>query len=199
MANVDYAFGLRPITQQGGTIKLRPYHIPSTETASVFVGDPVVKTGTSNTAAAGVGGMYQIGALQQVAVVAAGDGNETTGVVCGFVPDPSTLDKTYGVGSTDRVALVCDDPTQEYVMQCDSGHVPVVADFGLNANFVAGSGDVIFGRSGFELDIDAAAATATFQVKIQRLYDTPDNTLLEHANVVVTLNNSTESNITAGV
>ena len=51
MANVDTPFGLRPIRHRNGAPyngAVNPYYLRSDYAVATFIGDPVVKTGTSN-------------------------------------------------------------------------------------------------------------------------------------------------------
>jgi len=53
MANIDAPFGLRPLRHRNGAPyngAVNPYYIAG-DVAALFIGDPVVKTGESNTAA----------------------------------------------------------------------------------------------------------------------------------------------------
>jgi len=52
MANTDAPFGLRPIRHRNGAPyngAFNHYYVASSYATALFVGDPVVKTGTSNT------------------------------------------------------------------------------------------------------------------------------------------------------
>lgn len=180
MANSDTPFGLKPIggsatLENGGLVHC---YLPSDYATSVFVGDPVIRVAAgSNDVPVDIigGGRFEIGTLPEVNVVSVGDTNEASGVVVGFLA--TTRDSTtYGAASTTRVALVNMDPYQEYIVQAD-GAVPA-ASVGLNAVLIAThSGSTVTGRSGMELDTtsDAPATDASNQLRITRLYNSPDN------------------------
>lgn len=199
MANKDTPFGLRPVRHKSGAPyngAVNPYYIPAGYGTALFIGDPVVKTGTSNTAAVTTPtGKWAIGTLPEVNKATAGDANAVTGVIVGFGPLPGRLDANYNPASTERVAFVADDPDLIFEIQAD-GAVPA-ASMGLNAVFIyTHSGNTTTGLSGVELDTtsDAPAADASNQMIIIRAANREDNdTTLTHAKVEVLLNNHTEA------
>ena len=200
MANADTPFGLKPVrmangqSYNGGT---NPYYIPAGYGTALFIGDPVVKTGTANTAAVTVpgGGSFGIGTMPEINKSAAGDNDEITGVIVSFAADPSNLDNEYNPASTERVANVCDDPNVVFEVQAD-GAIPATS-IGLNAVLIfTHSGDTSTGLSGVELDTtsDAPAADASNQLIILRAVNRADNdTTASHAKVLVRINAHTES------
>lgn len=200
MANVDRPSGLKPVRHKSGAPyngATNPYYIPSSYGTALYIGDPVVKTGTSNTAAvkAPGGGYFGIGTMPEINKATAGDANAVTGVIVGFAALPTDLNKPYNPASTERVALVCDDPDIIFEIQAD-GAVPA-ASMGLNAVFIyTHSGSTTTGLSGVELDTtsDVPAADASNQMIIIRAVNREDNdTTLTHARVEVLLNNHTEA------
>jgi len=199
MANVDSRFGLRPVRYRGGAPyngAFRAYYIPSSYGTALYIGDPVVKTGTSNTAAVTFpGGFYDIGTCPEINKATAGDGNRVTGVIVGFAPLPSDLGKQYNPASTERIAYVCDNPDVVFEIQAD-GAIPA-ASVGLNGVFIyTHAGSTATGLSGVELDTtsDAPAADASNQMLILGAVNRPDNdTTLTHAKVEVMLINHTEA------
>lgn len=205
MANNDTPFGLRPVRHRNGAPyngAANPYYIPASYGTALFVGDPVIKTGTSNTAGVDVpgGGHFAIGTMPEINKAAAGDGNRITGVIVGFAASPAALDKQYNPASTERVAFVCDDPDVVFEIQAD-GAIPA-ASVGLNAVLIyTHSGSTTTGLSGAELDTtsDAPAADASNQLVIMRAVNREDNdTTLTHAKVEVMINQHTENQGTVG-
>ena len=200
MANENRPFGLKPVRQKSGAPyngAVNPYYIPSGYGTALFVGDPVVKTGTSNTAsveAAGAG-RFNIGTLPEINKATAGDAQRVTGVIVGFAPLATDLNKNYNPASTARVAYVCDDPDVVFEIQAD-GAIPA-ASIGLNAVFIyTQSGSTTTGLSGVELDTtsDVPAADASNQMVILRAANREDNdTTLTRAKVEVMLINHTEA------
>ena len=204
MANADTPFGLRPIRHKSGAPyngAVNPYYLPSSYATAVYIGDPVVRTGTSNTAAVEVpgAGKFAIGTLPEVNVTAAGtvDGatKMVTGVVVGFAALPTDLTKQYNPASTARVVYVCDDPDVVFEIQAD-GAIPA-ASIGLNATFIAThSGSTTTGLSGIELDTTSAAPAADLsdQMRIVRAVNREDNdTTITHAKVEVVITQHTEA------
>lgn len=200
MANEDRRFGLKPLRHKSGAPyngAYNAYYVPSTYATALYVGDPVVKTGTSNTAAveAAGAGRFNIGTLPEINKATAGDGNAVTGAIVGFAPLPTDLSKNYNPASTARVVYVCDDPDMIFEIQAD-GAIPA-ASMGLNAVFIyTHSGDTTTGLSGVELDTtsDVPAADASNQMIIIRAANRDDNdTTLTWAKVEVLLNNHTEA------
>jgi hypothetical protein len=200
MANVDRPSGLRPVRHKSGAPyngAANPYFIPSGYGTALFIGDPVVKSGTSNTAAVKVpgAGSFNIGTLPEINKATAGDANRVTGVIVGFAPLATDLNKNYNAASTERVALVADDPDLVFEIQAD-GAIPA-ASIGLNAVFIyTHSGSTTTGLSGVELDTtsDVPAADASNQMVIMRAVNREDNdTTLTHARVEVMLINHTEA------
>jgi hypothetical protein len=205
MANQDTPFGLRPIRHRNGAPyngAVNLYYAPSTYATALFVGDPVIKTGTGNAAAidAASVGHFPIGTLQEVNKATAGDGNRITGVIVGFAPNPDDLTKQYRPASTERVILVCDDPDVIFEIQAD-GAVPA-ASMGLNAVLIyTNSGSTTSGLSGVELDTtsDAPAADASNQLLILRAVNDPNNDCtLANCKVEVMINQHTENQGTVG-
>lgn len=203
MANADTPFGLKPIKNAPfNEIPKNYYYIPSTYATALFIGDPVIKTGTSNTVAVtSAGRLFNPGSLPEINKATAGDTNKITGVIIGFLANPTNLNVAYNPASTERVAIVADSPLQEFEIQEESAGSPLAAtSVGLNANLVfAESGSTATGLSGAELDTTTPATDATFQLKILRLVDAPENAIGQHAKWRVKINNHTEANIVAGI
>jgi hypothetical protein len=195
MANTDNAFGFRPIMSKDGSGwngKVTKYFIPSTLATDVFIGDAVVKTGTANTATI-LGN--QPGVLPALKLAAATATTPITGIVVGFDSETDES-KVYGAASTNRVALVVDDPRCVFEVQC-SGDFDAV-DTGLNAQIVVAAGSTVTNQSAYEV-LDTFAVTVTSQIKALRLADKEDNALGTNAIVEVIINNHTESNSSLGL
>lgn len=203
MANANTPAGLTPLKNSPFVeIPKNYYYIPSTYGTALFIGDPVVKTGTSNTSnVLGDGRQFAAGSLPEINKATAGDTNKITGVIIGFLANPSNLTLNYNTASTERVAIVADSPLQEFMIQEETAGTALAAtSVGLNANVVfAESGSTSTGLSGVELDTSTPATDATFQLKILRLLDAPENAIGQHAKWRVKINNHTEANIVAGI
>lgn len=200
MANEDRPFGLRPVGYKSGAPyngAARPYSLKSDYAVALFIGDTVIKNGTSNLAAITVpgGGTFGIGTLPEVIFSQVGDASPITGVIVGFSPLATNLESKHNPASTERVAYVADDPDLIFEIQAD-GAVPA-ASIGLNAVLIAThAGSTTTGLSGLELDTtsDVPAADASNQLLILRAVDREDNdTTLTWAKVLVCISNHTES------
>lgn len=201
MANADTPFGLRPYNRAGSAVTsgaLREYYIPSSYGTALFIGDPVVKTGTSNTA--GYKGRAAA-TLPEINKATAGDGNAITGVIVGFDELQTDLSKQYNPASTERIAYVVDDPYQVFEIQAD-GSISA-AQVGLNAVLIfTHSGDTATGQSGVELDTssDAPAADASNQLTILGIVPREDNEAGSNfTKVLVRINNHTEAHGAVGI
>ena len=182
MANIDQAFGLRPIAKvgsaPGGTTGTTKYRITS-GAGAMFTGD-IVKQANDGSVVQGTAG------------------DAARGVFMGcFYTDPSTskprFNNTFpnGTAASDAIAFVADDPDQLFIAQQDSASAnAVVADLNLNANLVVGSGNTTTGISGMEIDSDTKNTTATLNVKLIDFYDTPSNDATANNSIlVVKINN----------
>lgn len=192
MANVDAPYGLKPVKYAWGAPysgACRPYYAPASYATALYIGDPVIITGTSNTTA--LRG-YPPGALPAINKATAGDTNKITGVIVGFVALDGHDSNVYGAASTDRIALVADDPGLLFSVQDDASGTLAATDVGNNANVVyTHSGSNYTGRSGVELDATTPATTTTFQLRIVSLLDVPNNELGGNAQWLVFINNHT--------
>lgn len=191
MANSDAAFGLIPVCDFGGAPYnggANRYFVPSTDGTAIFVGDAVKLAGSAD--ADGV---------PTIAQAAAGD--TITGVVVAFDPVEGAgadgRDSTiHRAASTARYAWVVDDPNILFLCQEDSeGGALAAADVGNNADLIVGTGSSTTGRSAMEID-SSTKATTTAQVRVVRLWNSPDNEIgaqakwlvriVEHLNATAT-------------
>jgi len=203
MANADVRKGFIPLQNRDGSPwngQIRPYFVPSTYATALYIGDPIVKTGTSNTASAGESNQYPAGTLPEINKATAAGGNVITGVIVGFEVDSDNLSKIYNPASTERVVYVCDDPNIIFEIQGDSDTVVAATDMGANADLVyTHDGDTNTGFSGAELDVSTIDVTATLQIKILRLVNREDNELGINGKYEVLINMSTEVARIAGI
>jgi hypothetical protein len=192
MANVDTPFGLRPVRYLSGAPyngAANVYTTASGDATAIFVGDPVILSGTAQT----------INGVTYADVDQAATGDVITGVVVAVLPE--TRDSLiYRAASTVRRLLVADDPGLVFEIQEVSGGTALTtAAIGLNANFVVGSGSTTTGQSGVELNNATEATTATLDVQIVGLVNKEDNAAGEHAKWLVRLNRHQYSNQVAGI
>lgn len=204
MANKDARFGLKPIGHihgAGYNAKIMKCYLQSDYATAIYVGDPVVITGTSNTAVVTSGlETHGIGTLPSVNKASAGDGNKISGVVVGFEEIVRSATAPYNPASTERVVLVNVDPGTIYQIQAD-GSV-AATDIMSNANLIyTHAGSTGSGLSGAELDTSSMTTTNTYQLKILGNADIPGRNELGSANpvLIVKINNHSFSNIVVGV
>jgi hypothetical protein len=172
--NVDFPRGLVPheYLLHRGT-----YNIPAAYATDLFIGDPVILTGTGN----------------EINIATAGNGNPILGAVLAVYDsngDPLShwAASTAGTGTV----LVSDDPFQYYVCQGDGDTSFLDADdAGGNINLVSGAGSTVNYRSGWELDdSQAGGAVADDQIRLVAPVDRVDNTVgIANADWVCLINN----------
>ena len=179
MANIDKAFGLRPIGNLSatGAQKQYGYQIADNQAGTIFQGDLVVLTGgfisrflpASHTAAVGVfnGCNYN---------------DPTTGKPTFSNFYPGSVNITSGQISAD----VLDDPNQLFIVQCDGDFV--AADVGKNADVIGTGGSTTNGISTMELNSSTLATTAALNLKVVGLYNDVNNAFGTNAVVVVKIN-----------
>ena len=176
MANLDAAFGLKPIGKVGQNRDnggLSEYDIAASASA-IYFNDPVemASTGTITVAAATD---VLLGSLNGV-----------------FFTDATTSKPTYANHlnasntATDIVGFVSDDPYERFEIQ--SAGTPAQTNIGNNADIVYAAGSSPNYVSGVEISGTMAAGTA--QLKIMGVSKDPDNNELgsANANLVVTIN-----------
>jgi hypothetical protein len=180
MANVDKAFGLRPLGNLSatGAQKQYGYEIADNQSGAIFQGDLVtLKDG-------------------YIIKFVAGTNTAAVGVFNGcFYNDPTTQKptwKNYYPGSVNItqgkiIADVIDDPSQLFIIQADEDIEQ--GDFGKNADVTTGStGNTTTGVSTMELDSSTIATDADKNLKLVGLYNVPGNELGDYAVVVVKIN-----------
>ena len=162
MANVDAAFGARPVRHlTGGQIRANEYKIASETSSNIFTGDFVklLATGYIDVAAAGNRILGVFAGCQYTA----SDGEVK---FARYFPTGTTTQ-----GSGDVTAYIYDDPNIVYAIQ--SAGSADFADIGQLADHVAGTGDTSTGQSKFE--ISGTTGTGTAGMRILGLYETPKN------------------------
>ena len=160
MANKDHARGLWPLRHKsGGEIQTEEFVL--TTGATIYQGDLV------SLAAAGT-----------VTASTAGAGVAAIGVSSEYVSDSGS--------AGGKKILIYTDPNIIFGIQQASGGSIAVADRGLSADHVAGSGSSTTKLSGHELS--GTVATTAAQFHILNKMSTPNNAWGEHANLEVIFN-----------
>lgn len=179
MANVDKAFGLRPIGNLSatGAQKQYGYEIADNQSGAIFQGDLVTVFD---------GYVVKFAPATHTAAVGVFNGcnytDPTTGKPTWKNYYPGSVNITSGVIAAD----VLDDPAQLFLVQADEDVVQ--ADIGKNADIVGTGGSTVNGISSMELDSSTVANTAALNVKIVGLFNSPDNAFGTNAVVVVKIN-----------
>jgi hypothetical protein len=198
MANVDSPFGLRPVRYMSGAPyngAVNAYSTAAGDATAIYVGDPVIISGTAQT----INGVI----YQDVDQAATGD--VIVGVVVGVDPvlgsGANGRDSTvYRAASTQRIVYVADDPNLLFEIQEVSGGTALAAaDIGLNANFVVAAGSTTTGLSGVELNNATEATTNTLDLQIVGFQNRVGNEIGEHAKWLVRLNRHQRANQVAGI
>lgn len=165
MANVASARGLRVA---GPLLGSHIYAVAATYATAMYIGDPVIQTGSGN----------------QVVVATLGSTNSMCGAIVGVydsnkVPgiQLSTGERAnYKPASTAAYVLVADDPRQVFIAQTDTG-VYTIADCGANASMASAAGSTVSGQSGWVIAAGTASSTGTTeQLRLIREVDRADNT-----------------------
>lgn len=168
MPNFNGPTGLNPVRDVSG----RPWNgavnhfgVPAGDATAIFIGDPVKLAGTSQII------------NQQVLpdVIKAATTDVIVGVVVGFLAADRDS-SLYRVASTQRIAIVCDDPHALFEVQDISTGTPIqTADIGLNVSFTDVGGNTFTGLSGVVLDNTTEATTNTLALKIVGFPNRTDN------------------------
>jgi hypothetical protein len=181
MANVDKAFGLKPLGNLSatGAQKQYGYQIQDSQAGAIYQGDLVTLSG---------GYVVKFDAALHTVALGVFNGcnyiDPTTGKPIWSNFYPGSVNITAGTIS----AEVVDDPNQLFLIQADEDVVQ--ADIGLNASIAYTAGSATTGVSGTELDSSTIANVAAGRVlKIVGFYDAPENTPGENfVDVVVKIN-----------
>jgi len=179
MANVNKAFGLRPIGNLSatGAQKQYGYEIADNQAGTIFQGDLVVLT---------AGFISRFLPATHTAAVGVFNG-------CNYI-DPTTGKPTFknfypgsvNITSGKIVADVIDDPNQLFLVQCNASIA--ATDIGKNADVVGTGGSTTTGISSMELASSTLATTAALNLKVVGLYNDVNNEYGTNAVVVVKIN-----------
>ena len=195
MANINGAFGLRPIAKMGqnaNSTGATEYRIASSNTNAIYQGSPVIPlaAGVIDIVGAAAGGTVGLlGVFWGCEYVSSVTGEK---VFSNYWPG-SGADSNHPVK-----AFVYDDPAQLFVVSTSN----VVAGFDTeaevraavfsNANFAtATSGSTVSGISSATLDLNTIATTNTLNMRIMGIKDDPENADFASAGIgiIVRLNN----------
>ena len=197
MANVNKAFGLRPLGKLGSNYNSdgnTQYKIASGTATAIFQGDTVTF---------GAAGGVSTGFIVKHTPAAP----NILGVFLGCqYTDPTSKKPVWrnyypgGIAASDIVAFVVDDPNALFLVQA-SGIAGVTA-IGQNANLVqTAAGNTTTGVSGLELNTGSLGAASDLNVKVVGVTTDPSNDDLTaaYADLIVTINEHLYKAPTAGV
>jgi hypothetical protein len=179
MANVDKAFGLRPLGNLSatGAQKQYGYEIADNQSGAIYQGDLVT-----------IVDGYIVKFLPATHSAALGVFNG-----CNYI-DPSSGKPTWknyypgsvNITSGKITADVMDDPNQLFIIQVDGAFTQ--ANIGKNADVIGTGGSTTTGVSTMELNSGTIADTAALNLKIVGLWNVPGNEIGTNAVVVVKIN-----------
>jgi hypothetical protein len=195
MANINGAFGLRPmgkVGQNANSTGATEYRIASTNTNAIYQGSPVIPlaAGVIDIVGAAAGGTVGLlGVFWGCEYVSSVTGEK---IFSNYWPG-SGADSNYPVK-----AFVYDDPAQLFLIATSNvvagadTEAEVRAAVFANANFAtATSGSTVTGLSSATLDLNTIATTNTLNLRIMGVMDDPENLDFASAGVgiLVRLNN----------
>ena len=190
MANVDAAFGFRPIGNDGGVYTgqtRRVAFVAAGSSTATFIGDPV-KLDNVDGVLGDQGGAYQ-------AVIIAAGGDPVYGVVTSFEADPNDLSLQYRKASTARFAQVAmvDNTLFEVQDSANQG----LASVGFNAAYVVATGSTVTGLSATEIVTATAANTGDVQL-VSIVDDVENDGTLSNARWIVKFNDPQSKPVRTG-
>lgn len=198
MANVDAAFGLRPVRYSDEGVNI---YYCNDSTNGIYIGDPVFAAGTADS-----NGIEEVNRAGTVDDTTPSNNTPIVGVVVGFASDKAGSqlrdDTRYIAAGSTGYALVCDDPEALFEIQEDSaGGALAAAAVGGGYNLELAAGSTVTGLSGVEIDSSVTAATnsASANVRIAGLARRPDNAIGTNAKWEVYITNHRARAGVAGV
>jgi hypothetical protein len=179
MANVDKAFGLKPLGNLSatGAQKQYGYNIDDSQAGAIFQGDLVTIVNGSVVKFLPATHAAALGVFNGCNYV-----DPTTGKPIFSNYYPGSVNITQGVIQAD----VIDDPNQLFIIQADASVVQ--ANIGKNADIIGTGGSTTTGVSTMELNSATIADTAALNLKIVGFYNVPNNEPGAFAVVVVKIN-----------
>lgn len=182
MANVNSPFGMKPVMNRDGSPwngKGTLYYIRAAYATRLGLWDPVVAEGT------------YADTLGIPTVARAAASGYILGSIIGFVPLPDSLalPSQYSKASTEGYCYVCDDPGVIYEMQEDSvGGAMAATEAMGNADLVISNCSTATGVSAAMIDSSTAGTTSTYNLRLLRLVQRPDNAQGNYAKWLVQIN-----------
>jgi len=180
MANVDAAFGYRPIGKVGSGVNnagTSLYAIGDNYNTSIFKGDHVMQA--SGLVIAGTaGGDNNLGVFNGCFYI---DPTSAKPTWSNYYPADTNVTASGSIsGSTNVDAYIYDDPFTLFEAQCDG--TIAKTDIGKNTDTILGTSSTVNGQSVTEIDSGSEATTAARQVTIIGITKDPENDDASSAN-----------------
>lgn len=191
MANANTPFGLKPVADRLGqpyTGAFMTYSVAAGDGTAIYIGDPVVLAGTSQT----------INGRVLSDVVQAATGDKIVGVVVGVKPDTQESLR-YRAASTLREVYVASPDLLYEVQEGSTGTALTANDAGLNIDFVVAAGSATTGLSGTLINNATEATTNTLDLHLVAPVSRADNAIGSSCKWLVHINRSQFGNQVAGI
>ena len=180
MANVDAAFGYRPIGKVGSGVNnggTTLYTIADNYNTSIFKGDTVMSSG-GYVIAGTASGSTNLGVFNGCFYI---DPTSAKPTWSNYYPADTNVTATGSIsGSTNIDAYIYDDPYTLFEAQSDG--TLAKTDIGKNTDSILGTSSTVNGQSVTEIDSGSEATTAARQVTINGISKDPDNSDASSAN-----------------
>ena len=180
MANVDAAFGFRPVGKVGSGVNnggTTLYTIADNYNTSIFKGDTVMSSG-GYVIAGTTSGATNLGVFNGCFYI---DPTSAKPTWSNYYPADTNVTASGSIsGSTNIDAYIYDDPFTLFEAQCDG--TIAKTDIGKNTDSVLGSSSTVNGLSVTEIDSGSEATTAARQVTINGISKDPENDDASSAN-----------------
>ncbi|ACI52205.1 conserved hypothetical protein [Gluconacetobacter diazotrophicus PA1 5] len=195
--NPNVPRGLKPLAYTSGAPYsggMQVYYVPPGNPNALFVGDPLVV----------LDGQADANGVPAVGLATAGASGYITGSMQGVANNAGELVQTvlqntpvYLPAGQSGYVYVADDPNLVFLVQEDSvGGALTAGAASKNINLVAGSGSLVTGNSGWQIQSSSAETTATGQMRILRAMQAIDNAIGTNAKWLCRINLHTITNTT---
>jgi len=180
MANVDAAFGFRPVGKVGSGVNnggTTLYTIADDYNTSIFKGDHVMSSG-GLVIAGTTSGATNLGVFNGCFYI---DPTSSKPTWSNYYPADTDVTASGSISGTTTIdAYIYDDPYYLFEIQCDG--TIAKTDIGKNADTTLGTSSTVNGQSVTELKTSGAATTAALQLNIVGITKDPENDDASSAN-----------------
>ena len=173
MANVDAAFGFRPVGKVGSGVNNEGTTlctIADNYDTSVFKGDHVMASG-GYVIAGTTSGATNLGVFNGCFYI---DPTSAKPTWSNYYPADTNVTASGSISGTTTIdAYIYDDPYYLFEIQCDG--TIAKTDIGKNADTTLGTSSTVNGQSKTELKTSGAATTAALQLNVVGITKDPEN------------------------